>query len=82
MPNRMRGQAVATYAVIANLIGLGIGPTAVALLTDGVFGDESMLRYSLVIVALACHLVASVALALSLRPFRESVAEIERAAAA
>jgi len=82
MPNRMRGQAVALYAVLANLIGLGIGPTAVALLTDRWFGDESMLRYSLVIVALVCHVVASVALALSLRPFRESVVEIERAAAA
>ena len=33
------GQAVAFYAVIANLIGLGLGPTAVALLTDYVFGD-------------------------------------------
>jgi MFS family permease len=77
MPNRMRGQAVAAYAVIANLIGLGMGPTAVALLTDRVFGDESMLRYSLVVVSLACHLVASTALALSLRPFRQSVVEIE-----
>ena len=55
MPNRMRGQAVAIYAVVANLIGIGPGPTAVALLTDYVFGDESMLRYSLLIVAVVCH---------------------------
>jgi MFS family permease len=82
MPNRMRGQAVAVYAVIANLIGLGAGPTAVALLTDRVFGDESMLRYSLLVVSLVCHVVATTALVLSLKPFRESVAEIERAAVA
>jgi MFS family permease len=77
MPNRMRGQAVAAYAVIANLIGIGIGPTAVALLTDRVFGDESMVRYSILAVALVCHVIASAALALSLRPFRESVALVE-----
>jgi MFS family permease len=82
MPNRMRGQAVAAYAVIANLIGIGIGPTAVALITDRVFADESMLRYSILVVALVCHVIASAALWLSLRPFRESVIEMERAAAA
>jgi MFS family permease len=82
MPNRMRGQAVATYAVIANLVGLGLGPTAVALLTDYVFGDESLLRYSLLVVAVVCHAIAVTALWLSLRPFRESVTELERAAAA
>ena len=82
MPNRMRGQAVALYAVIANLIGLGLGPTAVALLTDYVFADESKLRYSLLIVAFVCHAVITLALWLSLKPYRESVEEIERAAAA
>jgi MFS family permease len=82
MPNRMRGQAVAFYAVIANLIGLGFGPTAVAMLTDYAFGDESKLRYSVLIVAGICHLIAIVALALALRPYRESVAQIESAAAA
>jgi MFS family permease len=81
MPNRMRGQAVAIYAVVTNLIGLGLGPTAVALLTDFVFGDESKLRYSLLVVAVVCHVVMSTALWLSLKPYRESVTELERAAA-
>jgi MFS family permease len=82
MPNRMRGRAVALYAVIANLVGMGIGPTAVALLTDYVFGDESKLRYSLVIVAGVCHVVSTAALLLALKPYRESVEEIERGATA
>jgi MFS family permease len=77
MPNRMRGKAVALYAVIANLVGLGIGPTAVALLTDYVFGDESKLRYSIIIVAGICHVVATTALALALKPYRQSVEEVE-----
>ncbi len=73
MPNRMRGQAVALYAVVSNLIGLGLGPTAVALLTDYAFGDESKLRYSLLIVAFVCHLIITTTLWLSLKPYRESV---------
>src|SRR5690606_28292813 len=34
MPNSMRGQASAIYLFVITLIGLGIGPTAVALVTD------------------------------------------------
>ena len=40
MPNPMRGQASALYLFVITLIGLGIGPTAVALITDFVFQDE------------------------------------------
>jgi MFS family permease len=82
MPNRMRGKAVALYTVIANLIGMGLGPTATALITDYVFHDPAKLRYSLVIVAALCHATITTALAFSLKPYRESVAEIERTAAA
>jgi MFS family permease len=49
-PNQMRGQASALYLFIVNLVGLGLGPTAVALVTDYVFGDPKMLRYSLMVV--------------------------------
>ncbi|MDH4580735.1 MFS transporter [Pseudomonas sp. BN415] len=52
MPNQMRGQAVALYSLIASLIGLGLGPTAVALITDYGFRDPMAVRYSMVIVSL------------------------------
>ncbi len=74
MPNRIRGRAVALYAVIANLVGLGLGPITVALITDYVFHDESMLRYSLLLVGVSCHVTSGIVLALALRPFRETVA--------
>ena len=76
MPNRLRGQAVAIYAVIANLIGLGIGPTAVALLTDYGFRDEQDLRYSILVVAVVCHVFAAIVLWLALKPHREAVLEL------
>ena len=34
---------------LAILIGLGLGPTLIAVSTDYLFGDESMLRYSMVL---------------------------------
>ncbi len=78
MPNRMRGQASAVYLFVINLIGLGLGPTAVALCTDYLFADDSALRYSLLIVATLAHLMAAVLLWLGLAQFRASLTRLER----
>jgi hypothetical protein len=40
MPNTMRAQASALYLFVINLIGLGLGPTIVALLTEESSGTE------------------------------------------
>ncbi|MBN0430713.1 MFS transporter, partial [Pseudomonas aeruginosa] len=62
MPNSMRGQASAIYLFVVTLFGLGVGPTAVALVTDFVFADDMALRYSLLLVTLAAVLGAVVLL--------------------
>lgn len=77
MPNKMRGQASALYLFVVNLIGLGIGPSAVAWCTDLVFKDEMMLRYSLVLVGGVAHVIAIAAFAYGLKPFRESVKRLK-----
>jgi len=46
-PNEMRGQVSALYLLVINLLGIGLGPTVPALMTDFVFGDEAMLGQSL-----------------------------------
>jgi MFS family permease len=51
VPNQMRGLSIAIAVVINNLIGMGIGPTLIAVITDYVFKDEMALRYSL---SIAC----------------------------
>jgi MFS family permease len=38
-PNELRGQVTAVYLFILNLIGLGMGPTVVALITDRYYRD-------------------------------------------
>ncbi|MBL8205848.1 MAG: MFS transporter [Blastocatellia bacterium] len=73
MPNPMRGQASAIYLFVNNLIGLGIGPTAVALTTDYVFHDDQMVNYSLLIVNTVAHLGAALLLWAGLKHFRRSL---------
>lgn len=75
VPNPMRGQATALYLLIVNLIGLGIGPTAIALVTDRVFGYDAAVRYSLAIVPAMANLAAAV---LFLRGLRSYTASLDR----
>jgi MFS family permease len=52
VPERMRAMSIAILNLLANLIGMGLGPLAAGALSDGLsrwFGQES-LRYALVIL--------------------------------
>ncbi|HEY7545756.1 MAG TPA: MFS transporter [Blastocatellia bacterium] len=74
MPNEMRGQASAVYLFVVNLIGLGLGPTAVAMTTDYVFLKEPvMVKYSLLIVGTLAHIVSAILLWYGLKPFNASL---------
>ena len=63
MPPRMRGQGSAIYQLVVNLVSGALGPTAVALLTDRVFGDPQALRWSLAITTVAGMSIALALLA-------------------
>ena len=41
MPNTMRAQATAVYLFVINIVGIGLGPTIVAALTEKVFRDTA-----------------------------------------
>ncbi len=69
-PNRMRAQLGAVYQLALNLIGLGLGPTAVALFTDFVFGDEAMVGYSIAAVVAIFNPLAVVMVYMALRHYR------------
>lgn len=72
MPNAMRGQASAIYLFTITLIGLGIGPTAVAMFTDYVFADDMAIRYSIFIVASVITVGSIILLWTGLKPYREA----------
>lgn len=78
MPNDMRGQASALYLFVINLVGLGIGPTAVALATDFVFHDDNMVGYSLLLVGSVAQAGAVLLLWAGLAPYRESLLRLAR----
>jgi MFS family permease len=46
-PNQLRGQVMALTLLCVNLIGLGLGASFIAAITDFVFRDEAALRYSI-----------------------------------
>jgi MFS family permease len=62
MPNTMRAQASAIYLFVINLIGLGLGPTIVAVLTEDVFRDKNAVHLSLLIVGVVSHFGAALLL--------------------
>ncbi|HUD51125.1 MFS transporter [Parvibaculum sp.] len=78
MPNQMRGFASALSGLIVNFIGLGLGPTSIALVTDFIFKDEQMLRYSLAYVSPVILLIGTCIGFLALRPYLRSLDYLER----
>ena len=78
-PNQMRGQATAIYLFCISLLGLSVGATSVALITDYIFHDEKMLAWS---IAIVCSISSVFTIMLFLRcltPYTKAVHEIETA---
>lgn len=71
-PARMRGQASALYLLVVSLLGLGLGPTLVALTTDYVFRDDLAVAASLGVVGVAALATAALVLRAGLAPYRET----------
>jgi MFS family permease len=78
MPANMRGQASAVYLFILNLIGLGLGPTAVAWGTQYLFHRDDALRYSMLVVFTTACLLAAGLLWACMKPFLGSLDCLEQ----
>ena len=76
-PNECRAQITAVYFFVANLIGLGLGPTAIAASTDFIFGDNAALRWSIALVAGVGMTLAALILWAGLKPYARSTIEAE-----
>ena len=72
MPNALRSQASALYLFAVNLIGLGLGPTVVALCTDRLFGSDLAVRYSLALALPVALGLASLLLLTGMPHYRAS----------
>lgn len=72
-PNQMRGQVTALFLAVFNLIGFGLGPTSVALLTDYLFRSEAALGYSMSLAATLLGPIAALVIWAGLKPYGRSV---------
>ena len=74
-PNQMRGQAVAIYFLLANLIGMGVGPTVTATLTDYVFKNDAALNKALALSGVLLIPIAAFTIMAGLPAVRRAVEE-------
>jgi MFS family permease len=77
-PNQLRGQLVAIFSFLANILGVASGPTIVALLTDYVYRDENAIGLSIATASLIVTPVVVTILGIGRAGLRDS---LDRAAA-
>jgi MFS family permease len=78
-PDRLRAKAAATLLLATNLVGLGLGPTVPALITDYIFGDPQMVAVSFVISGSAASVIACLLIRWGLPRFHRALSAAERA---
>ena len=76
VPPAMRAQASAVYLLVINLLGLGLGPTVVAWITDSVFRSDAAVGRSLLVVTTVALALSSAILALGLASYRATRAKL------
>ncbi|TCK34470.1 sugar phosphate permease [Paraburkholderia sp. BL8N3] len=77
-PNQIRAQVSALFLLVSNLIGLGLGTTVVALITDKVFGSPLAVGHSMTAVNALATSLAAVLLLFGCRHFSASLEREER----
>jgi MFS family permease len=74
-PNQMRAQVSSVYLFTVNLIGLGLGPYLVPLISDYILRDPMQIRWALLIVVATSGTIAAILLWRVRPAYREQVAQ-------
>ncbi|WP_447920722.1 spinster family MFS transporter [Achromobacter aegrifaciens] len=72
-PNQIRAQVSALFLLISNLIGLGLGTTAVAVLTDRLFKSPAAVGQSMSVLVGAATVLCIALLAAGCKHYRRSL---------
>ncbi len=70
-PNRLRGQLLSAFMLVAVLAAYLVGPTAVPLLAEGVFGSDQELDRALALLCGVLVPLGSLSLAYARKPYRD-----------
>jgi len=76
-PAPFRARVAALYMFVVTVLSLALAPTAVALLTDRVFGDPALIGHSLVTFTAIAGPIGVLCIAAAMRAFRASLARQE-----
>lgn len=76
-PNQMRGQITAIYLFAANMFGIGLGPTVVALVTDKVFHNDLALGSSIFVVIGVSGPLALILLWFARSAYKKTLANVD-----
>ena len=77
IPADIRAQIIAFYYMVISITGLMLGPTAVGLLTDNIFGEQDI-RYSMVAMPIIFGIPLLLILPLSRKFYREEYKSINQ----
>lgn len=77
-PSEMRAQISAVYLFTISVIGNGLGPLVIALVTDFLLQDESMLRYSMASFAAVMAPGGAFLMYLAMKPYAKAVSAAQR----
>ncbi|MEI9964776.1 MAG: MFS transporter [Caulobacteraceae bacterium] len=80
-PNEMRGQVNALSMFLFSVVGNGLSPSIVALITDFVFRDESQLRYAMLTTSVLVMPASLFVFWLGIKPFAREVERLNAAVA-
>lgn len=78
MPNQARALASAIFLFFINVIGLGIGPSLVAVFTDYVFRDESAIRYSMTALFLSGGVFALLFYSIAAQTYASTIVQLPK----
>ncbi len=68
-PNQMRAQVNAIYMITISVIGNGLGPSVVALMTEHLFRGDSHLGLSMMTLAAITTPISLLCLILTVKPY-------------
>jgi MFS family permease len=76
-PNQMRGQVTALFLFIYNVIGIGLGPTFIALFTDFVFHSESLLGHAIMVASLIMGTSTALIMWAGVKPYGRAIMQLK-----
>jgi len=76
-PDRLRARVIAFMLFVLNLLGLGLGPTIVAMTTDYIFHDPKAVGSSVALVGTICGLLAALLFRLGCPPYLKALDRME-----